>query len=237
MIKQRPSADFRVRHGSRYYRKFVGRRFGFVIVTGLVLVKQRDQNRLCFLYRCDCGNERSTIPPNILSGRTQSCGCKRGELAKTSRRLSIPDPPSITHRSTYASWSGMLRRCSIKGTRREQMYYYLRGIRVCKRWHRFTNFLADMGDRPPGKTIDRKNNDGDYKPSNCRWATPYQQAHNNRHVVKDALEFRSISRQRRYQIRRTREGRCGYCGKPARPNYRLCDYHIQQANKRYVPVQ
>jgi hypothetical protein len=55
-----------------------------------------------------------------------------------------------------------------------------RGIKICKRWHRFENFLADMGHRPAGKTLDRINSNGNYKPSNCRWATPLEQRHNRR---------------------------------------------------------
>jgi hypothetical protein len=55
-----------------------------------------------------------------------------------------------------------------------------RGIRVCERWQKFVNFLSDMGERPPGKTLDRRENDGNYEPGNCRWVTPEEQMLNQR---------------------------------------------------------
>jgi hypothetical protein len=80
---------------------------------------------------------------------------------------------------TYRIWQGMIRRCE-KPYDAGYKYYGGRGITVCKRWHAFKNFLKDMGERPPGQSLERKNNDKGYMPSNCRWATPAEQAANRR---------------------------------------------------------
>lgn len=128
---------------------------------------------------CDCGTERTLPSRALISGRTKSCGCLRREvMAKL----------HTTHNQygsrTHKSWSHMLYRCTNSGCKKWPRYGG-RGITVCERWKLFENFLADMGERPEGKTLDRfPNNDGNYEPGNCRWATPSEQAYNKTHPLR-----------------------------------------------------
>ena len=81
----------------------------------------------------------------------------------------------------YETWMNMRRRCS-KPYHKDYRWYGARGIRVCQRWEVFENFVADMGKRPAGTTLDRINCNGDYEPTNCRWATKAQQQVNMRSI-------------------------------------------------------
>ena len=85
----------------------------------------------------------------------------------------------MRYSSIYGCWANLIQRCS-NPKNPKYKYYGARGIKVCARWHFFENFYADMGDKPEGLTLERKNNDGDYEPGNCKWATHKEQANNTR---------------------------------------------------------
>jgi hypothetical protein len=149
----------------------IGKRFGRLEVIGFAIKRG---HRMLWECQCDCGIKVIVLRDSLTSGKTQSCGClNRETTGNRSRTHGMSKTPM------YNTWQLMRRRCEDKSNPKYAIYGG-RGITVCDRWKSFDLFLADMGPKPKGKTIDRRDNDGPYDPDNCHWATPSQQSLNTR---------------------------------------------------------
>lgn len=153
-----------------------GQRFGQLTVLGYLGAKKWE-------CQCECGGAAVCLGSNLKRGNSTSCGCRlNGVLRKRNETHGLSRHPN------YAIWCDMLGRCG-NPNRKSFKNYGARGIEVCDRWRYgeggmtgFECFLADVGSRPRGKSLDRVDNDRGYSPDNCRWASSAEQSRNRRNV-------------------------------------------------------
>lgn len=159
----------------------------FIDITGhrygrWAVVARVTGRRGYWLCRCDCGNIGEVSRGNLRSGQSGSCGCQAVEATRA-RRTKHGATAGGANPPEYKAWRQAKLRCySTKNP--DYRHYGGRGIRMCDRWRDdFAAFLADMGPRPTGYTLDRVDVNGDYGPANCRWASRYTQSNNTRQCV------------------------------------------------------
>ena len=164
-----------------------GERYGRLTV--LVISPHRtSEGKARWVCLCDCGAETTVDARNLRSGSSKSCGCHRSERMEDLNARHL-----LSRTPEHDAWRHMRYRC-FNPNAENFSDYGGRGITVCQQWESFERFYADMGPRPsPRHSLDRIDNDGDYTPDNCRWATPQQQNRNKRNNTRLSHHGRTLT--------------------------------------------
>jgi AP2 domain len=183
-----------------------GQRFGWLVAVERADVVNKNRRWRC---RCDCGNFHTVQLSHLRYGTVKSCGCRR----HANKAYTHGHTRKGKRHPLYSVWASMRDRCDNPHSKYYKDYGD-RGIKVCERWNDFTNFLADMGERPgPKFVIDRIDNNGHYEPGNIRWATPKESNNNRRPPKRKAgcSGVQGVSRHRnRWRARLKRNGKYIY---------------------------
>ncbi len=156
-------------------KNLIGQKFGRLSPLKFFV----ENKRSFWECKCDCGNFKTVMAQSLTCGATRSCGCLNDETRRLTKHGACKNGKTSP---SYKTWDSMVQRCT-NPNNRNYHHYGGRGITICEKWLDFAGFLDDMGERPVGKSIERKNNMLGYSKENCVWATQQEQVENRRNNI------------------------------------------------------